>query len=72
MSERWTAAEVSAKVDHEGGIYSALYYGITHKMVPEDIAEEWKELEAMFHDFRRKWESIQDRLPEPWEVDDDY
>lgn len=46
MSEKWSKEEVANKVDWEGGLLDALYWGIRADMIEDqELAEAWAELE---------------------------
>lgn len=48
----FTIHDFLGKIDHEGGIYSALEYGLTVDMyeLPKHIVDMWNELRIQFRD----------------------
>lgn len=63
---KYSAEELVLKIDHEGGIYEALRYGIDPEDVPEEIRHDWHILVTLYRGFEAQWRLISDQLPEPW------
>ncbi|SEG44587.1 hypothetical protein SAMN04489712_105259 [Thermomonospora echinospora] len=67
-------AELADKIDHEGGIWAALEYGIAADDMPagdEELRERWIELAGAFGEARDAWNRVRELLPEPGATPDE-
>lgn len=65
----WTNQEVANKVDWEGGIIEALYWGLRSDDIADpDLSAAWAELETTVPPILDR---IRNLLPEPRDEDDD-
>lgn len=60
--------ELAFKIDHEGGIYEALRYGISPEDVPEGLRLKWEVLHILFTAFEEQWEKVSRELPDPGDI----
>ena len=64
--------ELAAKIDNEGGLASALYYGIRSGDMPEgdnELRREWEHLEEAFDQFAEIADYVRAMLPDSWSRD---
>lgn len=62
MSIYKDAVDLMAKIEHEGGFIETLQYGLRHKDVPAEVAEEWEKAEGLLQELDEVAASIQARL----------
>lgn len=65
---KYSLEELVLKIDHEGGIYEALRYGISPEDVPEEIRHDWHILVTLFRGVETQWRTISKQLPDEVEA----
>lgn len=70
MPKYETVADLADKVDYEGGLESAMTYGIRASEVPEEIQADWKRLEFAWSIYKDVADPIREKLWEAYSEDD--
>lgn len=72
MAEMWTPAEVSAKLDSEGGVWDGYMWGVFTKRTGDPAIDRLlARLEDDLSAAESTWGELQALLPEPWEAEND-
>lgn len=56
------SANLLGKIEFEGGVVETIVYGITHRDVPAEVAEEWERLEGLLGEVEELSAAITARL----------
>jgi hypothetical protein len=65
---KYTLLGLAVKIDWEGGLDSALHYGIRHDQIDpfeEEVVRLWKNLEIAWKVFSEAEDQVMELLPEP-------
>lgn len=67
MTKYRTLAELGEFIDYEGGLESALRYGVYPEDVPEEIQADWKRLEYAWDEYRRIADELSSRIDKAYQ-----
>ena len=74
MSDRFKSrAALAGKIEWEGGLMEALYYGIKTEDMPEgdtELIEAWDRLATAYHELEPLADAVAKLLPEPGDDED--